>query len=744
MIKKTRPYWLIAGLLSIAACSGQADSGEPGPGPDVPFDPGSKQSLNLSPQQQAEQKALEAALAEAKQLDATTFAKKYGVAFSTAGLGYDPLTAKHFPLLQSSNLALDAQEQAALVKHGFVISERKTFPSFVYGYESIYMMDLPVYISADSILYAVHESYDSILMQLEMTQLIPALTNMLSSMRSELGAGVGADISPAALKDTDFYLSVALSLLSGSFEAPVAGGDPMTAEAFFQAATNATGAKKVRLFDVDRNVDFSQFKPRGHYANEPLLSRYFQAMMWLGRIDFRILETQEDGSQLFRRRQLEAAYVIRALMQQSALDNWTKIDSAVGAFVGESDNMTLPQLDALLADVGLSSAAQLKQVSDAKLSQAVVNGGYGTQRISSHIMINGLDDATLPLSSTFLLLGQRYVIDSHVFSNVVYDRVAGGSVKRMMPNPLDVGFAALGNNHAGMLLGTELTQYAYAPDLASMRVLVDAHPQEMWRENLYTGWLSTLRSLSPTPEVADPAKAGLPTVAGTEAWGRRLLNTQLASWAELRHDTILYAKQSYTGGASCEYPSAYVDPYPKFYQELRQFAERGKQVAAQFSQGDAAYFTRLSDVLTTLEEMAQNQRSGAPHSAAHLAFINQAVKIEPGCGEPSFGSGWYKDLFYAPNDAIELDPIIADVHTQPTDEGGSPVGRVLHVGTGMPRVMVVTTNDCSGASTYVGVVSSYFEKITENFERLDDKAWSADIQLATPADVPWLQDLVVR
>ena len=278
----------------------------------------------------------------------------------------------------------------------------------------------------------------------------------------------------------------------------------------------------------------------------------------------------------------------------------------------------------------------------------------------------------------------------------------------------------------------------------SIRVLVDAHPQEMWRENLYTGWLSALRSLSPTPEVADPAKAGLPTVAGSEAWSRRLLNTQLASWAELRHDTILYAKQSYTGGASCEYPSAYVDPYPKFYQELRQFAERGKQVAAQFSQGDTAYFTRLSDVLTTLEEMAQNQRSGAPHSAAHLAFINQAVKIEPGCGEPSFGSGWYKDLFYAPNDAIELDPIIADVHTQPTDEGGSPVGRVLHVGTGMPRVMVVTTNDCSGASTYVGVVSSYFEKITENFERLDDKAWSADIQLTTPADVPWLQDLVVR
>jgi hypothetical protein len=743
MIKKTPRLWIFAGLLSLTACSGQADSGGV-TGPDKPLEPGTKQTLTPSPEQQAEQKALEAALAAAKNLDAAGFAKKYSVPFSNASLGYDPLTAKNMTLVQSSNLALDSQEQAMLSKHGFVISDRKTFPSFVYGYESIYLMDLPVYVSADSILYAVHESYDSILMQLEMGHLIPALADMLKSMRGKLAGGVGADINAAAVKDTDFYLSVALSLLSGSFEAPVAGGDSKTAEAFYQAANQASGAKKVTIFDVARLVDFSQFKPRGHYANEILLSRYFRAMMWLGRIDFRILETQEDGSQVFRRRQLEAAYVIRALLDETALGNWTKIDNAVGAFVGEADNMTLPDLDALLGDVGAADATQLAKISDATLSQAVVDGGYGTQRISSHIMINGLNDGTLPLSSTFLLLGQRYVIDSHVFSNVVYDRVAGGSVKRMMPNPLDVGFAALGNDQAGLLLAPELSQYAYAPDLASMRVLVDAHPQQMWRDNLYTGWLSALRTLSPSAEVASPATAGLPTVASTEAWGRRLLNTQLASWSELRHDTILYAKQSYTGGASCEYPSAYVDPYPKFFQELRHFSERGEQVMNQFSPNNAAYFKRLAEVLTILEEMATNQRTGAPHSAAHLAFINQAVKIEPGCGEPSMGSGWYRDLFFDPSNAIEFDPVIADVHTQPTDESGNPVGRVLHVGTGMPRVMVVTTNDCTGSGAYVGLVSSYFEKITENFQRMDDKEWASGIQNANPADVPWLQDLVVR
>ena len=64
---------------------------------------------------------------------------------------------------------------------------------------------------------------------------------------------------------------------------------------------------------------------------------------------------------------------------------------------------------------------------DATIAAAIVAGNFGAQRISSHIMINGIADGhTLPLSRTFLLLGQRYVVDSHVFSNVVYDRVQGG------------------------------------------------------------------------------------------------------------------------------------------------------------------------------------------------------------------------------------------------------------------------------------------------------------------------------
>lgn len=82
------------------------------------------------------------------------------------------------------------------------------------------------------------------------------------------------------------------------------------------------------------------------------------------------------------------------------------------------------------------------------------------------------------------------------------------------------------------------------------------------------------------------------------------------------------------------------------------------------------------------------------------------------------------------------------MHTQPTDEAGATVGRVLHVGTGKPRLMVVTIDTCDGPKAYVGLASSYFERITEGFERLDDDQWANELVDITPPEVTWMQDLV--
>lgn len=721
---------------------------------------GTEVKTELSSKDQSDIEELAPEIADLDGLSAVDFAARYSVKFAD-GPTYDPTTALSMDTLQGSSLALDERELAALSREGFVISELERFPNFVYGYEQLYAEDLPLYVSADSILYAVHESYDTMLKQIELSALIPALERLIESMRSSFPRLARAGFGEQAQADVDLYLTIAASLLTGRTVAPVASASADEVDCFLYGIATEEGCLTREIFGVPRSFDFSQYTVRGHYTDEerPELARYFKTMMWLGREDLRLIQTDSEGKQWFQRRQLDAALALRELIDDQALLDWKLIDKAVGAFVGEHDSMTVPQLSALLGDLGVAAPSELADVSDEKIAQAIITGRYGTQRICSHIMVNAAGAGTMPLHSSFLLFGQRYVLDSHVFSNVVFDRVqCGPQYCRMMPNPLDAAFGALRNDQAGELLAPELETYAdYPRALASMRVLAEAHPAEYWEDNLYNLWVGALRTLSPGPEAAEPARAGLPTVAGSEAWGKRLLNTQLASWSELRHDTLLYAKQSYTMGMTiCEYPDAYIEPYPAFWTALAKFADHGKALVTElelptgnFETSVEDYFTHLSEVATRLGAMAEHQRTGAPHSAEDIAFINQAVRVQRGggCGGPTDGvnaSGWYADLFLTAADRVAYDPSIADVHTQPTDENGEIVGRVLHVGTGMPRLMVVTADTCAGPRAYVGMASSYFERITDDFDRLTDEQWSEELQTATPEDVAWMSELVVR
>ncbi len=666
-------------------------------------------------------------------------------------LGYDPLDAQNLSIIQDSAMAMNADELQVFEEYGFVISDRWLFPTFGYGYVNLYAEDLPVFVSADSLLFALHRSYSTILQTVEMEVLIRELTDLLEGMRSELEAGQLGWASQQIVEDVDFYLAVALSLLDGELVDTVAGADSAMVLEWVSAAHEASGTQQIKLFGARREVDFSQFRPRGHYLGMPMLERYFRAMMWLGRIDLRIVEPTPRGELMVHPQQAMIAAGLVELMTEAERQRWERIDATLEAFVGESDNMRVGDLERLMSDLELGSPAEFATIDPQEIADILSQGDYGDQRISGHIMKNGVADATLPLAHTFLLLGQRYVVDSHVFSNVVYDRVST-SPRRMLPDPLDAAFAALKNDQALQLLEEQLERYDYAGALAAMRYLIDSHDESYWDKNMYTSWLGALRALSPkADEVAAPDDHGLPSVAATEAWGRRILNTQLASWAELRHDTLLYAKQSYSSGAVCEYPDAYVDPYPEFYDRMAAFAANSRALlnSLEFNNEWSAnrvdkYFVNMEEVHTTLGEMAHRQRNREPLDEEHLEFINRQVTLIEGCAGPDGIYGWYGDLFYLAQDAIDFDPTIADVHTAPTDAGGNPTGDVLHVATGYPRLMITTFDTCDGPRAFAGVVSSYFEKLTDDYDRWDNQRWADEMVDEHPDDLWWMDNLVVR
>src|SRR5690606_23585089 len=231
-----------------------------------------------------------------------------------------------------------------------------------------------------------------------------------------------SDLTGSVRHDLDVYLSVADGLLAGAQQAPSDPENEELVSSIYQACAAAAGAQVISLFGSERDVDFSQFTPRGHYTDSAALSRYFRAMVWFGRIDFRLLEPGSAGGLQLNRAQVEAALALRALMDDGARQSHATVDDLVSVFVGEHDFMTPQELDELMSDLKIATFAELQQVTDDAIEQAILDGGYGVQRISSHIMKGGSNGTSMPGTSTplppsFALLGQRYVIDSHVLSN---------------------------------------------------------------------------------------------------------------------------------------------------------------------------------------------------------------------------------------------------------------------------------------------------------------------------------------
>jgi len=113
------------------------------------------------------------------------------------------------------------------------------------------------------------------------------------------------------------------------------------------------------------------------------------------------------------------------------------------------------------------------------------------------------------------------------------------------------------------------TQYSdYERQFKEIKSYFDSIQETDWYKNIYMGWLYSLKGL------VTPTETGYPTFMQTDAWADKELTAALASWAELRHDTILYVKQSYSmaemgGGPEEEKPiTGYVEPVPILYKRM--------------------------------------------------------------------------------------------------------------------------------------------------------------------------------
>jgi hypothetical protein len=738
-----------------------------------------------------------AKLAEIGQITPEEFSRRYASkAEYLPRLTWDPTTARFWKefnnpmgtkgapggLRKKFDFSLDEREKALFLRNGFVVSERLGSSNCTEMFYRIYERDLPVFISADAVLHAWHRTYDKILEEVEVCCLSPTLDLILKDMAEAIpkqqrtyGKGVLAD----SLTDADFFLAVARSLLTGQQVHSKLGQEERVSKVLAACAREQLEA--FPLFGRVRKVDFSQFKPRGHYENSPELRRYFQAMMWCGRIDLRVAGNAKYASP----RELGAALVLHDLLQRSgSFARWQCFDRVVQTFVGQSDSMTFAHLDALVKECNVCSLADIRSLDTlSAIQKKLLAGDLGLQHIRGHVFESSPDlpeKVQLPRSFTFL--GQRFTLDNWVTAKIVYDEILWDDEKvmRRIPSCLDVAFAALGNdsvvpelvqrmhNPAGRKFRDGL---AYQHNLSAAREVISALKKETWTENLYTGWLGCLRTLS-----APTTDRKYPEAMRTRAWAMKSLNTQLASWAQLRHDTILYAKQSYTVEVSCFYPAGYVEPIPHFWGQLEGLANRAADliertpypdrevtltphafgvatgnprkvtVEGKGTQQQHVQFLRnFAKSMGMLRDIARRELDQQELTEEQVKFIKQTVQLQLGCGGPRRYTGWYPRLFYGGSDsATKWDALVSDVHTDvPSPIIGDP-GCVLHQGVGNMDLLMIAIDSGKDRMIYAGPVLSHYEFEMPGVSRLADSQWKKQLQAGNlPNRPPWTEGYLV-
>ncbi|HEV3261141.1 MAG TPA: DUF3160 domain-containing protein, partial [Gemmataceae bacterium] len=407
-------------------------------------------------------------------------------------------------------------------------------------------------------------------------------------------------------------------------------------------------------------------------------------------------------------------------------------------------------LDDLLARAHLASPADVKDLATlGRLQVDIAAGKIGRQKIASDIVRSPLDSPRkVQLPHSFTVLGQKFVPDSWVLSKVVFDDILwdGKKVIRRIPSSLDVAFAVLGNNQVVLELTAHLTEKAgrrfrdglpYQHNLAALRNVLDAQDAGGWEGSLYLHWLACLRELS-----APTTGAQYPEVMRTRAWALKTVNTQLGSWAELRHDTILYAKQSYTRESECFYPAGFVEPVPQFWARFERMATRAaglieKAPAFPNQEKQAGCCRQFARHLATLKGIARKELARQKLTRKETLFLKAAVEaIDPGLpddghsgGRPPRYEGWYFDLFYKDRaDGDRWDALVADVHTDVPDPLVKDPGCVLHQAVGNVNLLLIAVDSGKDRMVYAGPVLSHYEFELPGVQRRSDSEWQGDIR----------------
>ena len=632
-------------------------------------------------------------------------------------------------------------------------------------YEMLRKGNRPQFITTDLALHTGHLLFDYSLRAIEIERLYGLADKLSKAMAKRAGMNLDSEyLLPSDRTTLLAFFSVPAKILDPDYKIPDVVKDRVEKDLEY--------IETHKGFDfslaLDNGEDFSQYVPRGHYTRNEQFKRYFKAMMWYGRRMFRAKQARLDGLPapcspdhwsdahlLAETRQM--LIISRWLYErvkidgEPAIETWNKLYIPTTLFAGRTEDLNPKEIKALaekvwgrLPDLGPGGDEQkVRRFAElaAEFSKPKIDSSGGGRK-------------------GFCFMAQRFTPDSYVTQCLVSDagtRFGEGvpphplkytgsreprpfswammpilGPARVMPRGLDI-MAVFGCDEALAILAADGdTEYSdYDKMMEFLRKDVGKMMAERKDENLYYAWLHALQ-----PMMKPIESASVPDCLRSKAWLRKQLATSLASWAELRHDTILYVKQSYTPTLRGAPPRprimpGYVEPQPEVFRRIgKMVAKMRKDLAALgvMPEGLENNYDRFAQACEMLAAIADKEIAGKAldekdHQLIHgVAGLLKATTVLP----PELR----KKILSETDSRMAL---IADVHTDNNTK------QVLEEGVGTPFLLTVRMPLNGSMTTLNGAVFSYYEFKHPMKDRLTDEAWQKILADASkrPAPPAW-------
>ena len=623
-----------------------------------------------------------------------------------------------------------AEMKVHLSKYGFGIAEADHEQIFQVYEKNDYCM-FPNFVTTDLYLQLFHLYFDTMMRKVEEGKLSGVMQDMCQKFHQHMNSlatgSSDATIRKCAEWNTTFF-AVAHQLISGkslSVPATYAG----MAKEEYEKSTNASDNYSEFLGYLNVKFAYGLFKPRGHYTRSEQCQKYFRAMMWLQSVPF---GTDDD----FRLRC--AALIADALRSNADLKKaYDSVFEPITFLMGAPDNITIVQVGDVMTEQGVTVAQLMKKGKVLeKFRKRIDEIAEKQTRIrpkferTSHNKIN--------------FMPQRYQPDAEVLQEMAdYDNEI---TKRDVPMGLDV-MAAMGSYAAERILIDELKQdkqwEGFIPNLNKVKKVMGATD---WNVCVANQWLSTLNALN----VFDDSR--LPYFMKTPQWNKKNLNATLASWAELKHDAILYAKQPMAaecGDGSLPAPTVtgFVEPNKGFWSKAITLIDQTRAVFSKYNlltediisiteniKDEAEFFLNATNKELEGKRLTNEEYDHIRYIGATFENLSLELIKEP----DQYLMGWY-DV----QGADKSIAIVADVYTANGDN--NPQQSILFEGVGPANEIYAVVEVDGYLYLMRGGVFSYREfKQPIDQPRLTDEEWQEKLKTYPNTGKPsWMNEIII-